>query len=198
MKPRGFTLIEVVIALAIVGALLGVMFGGLRLGVAAWRQGDARAEALQHTRSLSQLLTRALAGVHPYRLAAGGTDATRVVFQGEADRIAFVTATPPVPFARPIAFAAVAFSRDETGLVVLQKPLPDREPFERLAPAVADPTVTGLRLRYLRPGAGWEARWDGTQEQTLPAAVELRLATTATDHREEPAPVIIAIRVLTP
>jgi general secretion pathway protein J len=197
MKSRGFTLIEIVIALAIVGALLGVMFGGLRLGVAAWRQGDARAEALQHARSLSQLLTRALAGAHPYRAGAGG-DAARVVFQGGADRIAFVTSTPPVPFVRPIAFAAVSFSRDESGLVVLQKPLPDREPLERLAPAVADPTVTGLHLRYLRPGGGWEPRWDGLQEQTLPAAVEVALSTTGADRREEPPAVIITLRALTP
>ncbi len=197
MKRRGFTLIEVVLALAIVGALLGVMFGGLRLGVAAWRQGDARAEALQHARSLSQLLTRALAGAHPYR-AGADADAARVVFQGEADRIAFVTSTPPMPFARPIAFAAVSFSRDESGLVVLQKPLPDREPLERLSAAVADPTVTALRLRYLRPGAGWEPRWDGAQEQALPAAVEVALTTTAVDRHGELAPVIITLRVLTP
>lgn len=196
MNRRGFTLIEVVIALAIGGAMLAVMFGGLRVGVAAWRQGDARAEALQRARSLSQVITRALAGAHPYRAGAAG--AARLVFQGEPDRIAFVTATPPVPYATPIAFAAVAFSRDQSGLTVLQKPLPDREPLERLQPAVADDTVTALRLRYRRPKGGWEDRWDGVTEQTLPTAVEVTLTTTRDEPRGEPASVVIALRAITP
>jgi general secretion pathway protein J len=205
MTRRGFTLIEVVIALAIVAALLTVMFGGLRVGVAAWRQGDARAEALQHTRSVSQLLTRALAGAHPYRAGAAGPEAARLVFVGESDRIAFVTATPPMPFPVPIAFAAVAITRDGSGLVFWQKPLPDRDPFERLAPVVTDATVAALRLRYRRPtdparaqDGAWDDRWDGAQEPTLPAAVEIRLTVTQGTHRVELAPVVVALRVTTP
>lgn len=191
-------MIEVVIALAIVGAMLAVMFGGLRVGVAAWRQGDARAEALQRARGLSHVITRALAGAHPYRVGTYGADAARLVFQGEPDRIAFVTATPPVPYATPIAFAAVVFARDHSGLAVLQKPLPDRDPLERLQPAVADDTVTELRLRYRRPNAGWEERWDGAREQTLPTAVEVTLTTTRDERRGEPASVVIALRAITP
>ncbi len=198
MKPRGFTLIEVVIALTIVGAMLAVMFGGLRVGVAAWRQGDARAEALQHIRSLSQVFTQALGGTHPYRTGAAGAAATHLLFVGEPDRIAFVTATPPVPFATPIAFAAIVLARDASGLQVLQRPLPDRDPFERLTPVVTDPTVTDLRLRYLRPDGGWETHWDGTRELTLPAAVEVTLRTTRGDRPDGHAPVVIALRVLTP
>ena len=55
---RGFTLVELIIALAIVGALLAVAFGGLRVALAAWRQGEDRAEAHQHARgvALAQLV----------------------------------------------------------------------------------------------------------------------------------------------
>ncbi len=198
MKPRGFTLIELVIALTIVGAMLAVMFGGLRVGVAAWRQGDARAEVLQHARSLSQIVTQTLAGTHPYRTGATGPAATRLLFVGELDRIAFVTATPPVPFPTPIAFAAVILERDASGLHVLQKPLPARDPFERLTPVVTDNTVTELRMRYLRLDGGWETHWDGAREPTLPAAVEVTLRTARGDQQDAHAPVVIALRVLTP
>ena len=43
---RGFTLIEVVIALTIVATLLVVMFSGLRVGMAAWQRGEERAEQI--------------------------------------------------------------------------------------------------------------------------------------------------------
>src|SRR6267143_1326120 len=59
-RRRGFTLIEVVIALTIVATLLVVMFAGLRVGLAAWQRGEERAELLERTRSLAQVLTRAL------------------------------------------------------------------------------------------------------------------------------------------
>ena len=49
---RGFTLLELVMALAIVGALVVIAFSGVRIALAAWRQGEERAEAHQHIRSV--------------------------------------------------------------------------------------------------------------------------------------------------
>src|SRR5262249_16796544 len=61
-KPRGFTLVEVVIALTIVATLLVVLFAGLRVGIAAWQRGDERSQALERARSVNQIVTRTLAG----------------------------------------------------------------------------------------------------------------------------------------
>ena len=138
--------------------LLTITFSGLRVGMAAWRQGDARAEALQHGRSLNQLLVRALGGAHPYRVGTAGPDASPpLAFQGERDRLAFVTALPPIPLAAPIAFTAVALSRESDGLTIWEDALPNRDLFARLAPVLVDPTVAVLQFRYFRgrTGRGW-------------------------------------------
>jgi prepilin-type N-terminal cleavage/methylation domain-containing protein len=187
----GFTLIEVVIALTLVAALLAIMFSGLRVGLAAWRQGDARAEQLQRVRSLNQLLVRAIGGAHPYRVDAAGPDPAPPAFQGERDRLTFVTARPPVPLAAPLAFTAVSLSLEDTGLTIREAALPSRAPFGALVPVLADPGVSAMQLRYLR-GADrtWAERWDGAAEQELPAAVEI----TLTDQ----APVVVPIRVTAP
>ncbi len=198
-RRSGFTLIELVIALAIVAAMLAIMFSGLRVGLAAWRQGDARADALQHGRSLNLLLTRALSGAHPYRAGAIGREASIVLFDGDRDHLAFVTATPPVPGPVPIAFTAVTCSRGESGLVIRQKPLPNHEPFAEIPPAVVDDSVAALQFRYRRGAGGtWEDRWDSQVEKTLPDAVEITLTTRQGHQRTEQPPVIIALRVTTP
>jgi prepilin-type N-terminal cleavage/methylation domain-containing protein len=42
-RQRGLTLIELVIALSLVGALLVIMFSRLRVGLTAWSRGESRA-----------------------------------------------------------------------------------------------------------------------------------------------------------
>ena len=186
----GFTLIEVVIALSLVGALLAVTFGGLRVGLAAWRQGDARAEHLQRVRSLTQMLVRAVGGAFPYHGDQTRPQSAPPAFEGERDRLAFVTAQPPVPLAAPIAFTAVAFSQEDGGFTIREGPLPSEEAFKGLTPVLVDPRVGPMRFRYLRGDRTWTERWDMAAEQALPAAVEI----TVVDQ----APLVVPIRVVMP
>jgi prepilin-type N-terminal cleavage/methylation domain-containing protein len=44
---RGFTLIELVLALSILAIMITVLFGGLRMGLRAWQQGEDRPAVLQ-------------------------------------------------------------------------------------------------------------------------------------------------------
>jgi len=196
MSPRrdpGFTLIEVLIALGIAAVALGIAFGALRVGLAAWRQGEARAESLQHTRSLVALLEQVVGGAHPYRTGAGDTG--RIVFDGEPEQLGFVTAAPAVPPAAPIAFVAIRVAREDDGLTVRQRVMPARDPLEGAPSVLRDPVVTALRLRYLRRENGeWNDRWDGADEQGLPAAIEVTLTTP----QGAGPPVIIPIRTVAP
>ncbi len=190
MRERGFTLIELLIALSIVAALLAILLGGLRVGLAAWRQGEDRAEAHQHLRSLAGLLSRSVAGTFPYRMAPQTGGIPVVQFQGEERQLAFVTLAPPFPLAAPIAFTAVTLAGEggeRPGLSVREKALPNFDPFQVETPVFVDAAVPELTFRYLRPRGGWEGRWDGAAEGGLPEAVEIRL-TTAINGRVEPFP----------
>lgn len=201
MRRRGFTLLELVIALAIVGALLTIVFGGLRVGLAAWRQGDERAEVHQHRRSLSGLLAGSVAGAFPYRQTPPEGGSPQVQFKGEVDRLAFVTATPPFPVPAPVAFTAVTLAHEgviRPGLAVRQKALPNFEPFEETDPLLVDPTVTGIEFRYLRPEGDWVDSWDGAAEKALPQAVQIRLTATLGGRTETSPLLTISIPTRTP
>ncbi len=202
-RQRGFTLVEVVIALTIVATLLVVMFGSLRVGLAAWQRGDERAEVLERARSLTQIVTRTLGAAHPYMTSAQRGEAPHLLFEGTPDRVAFVTTVPPFPTAAPIAFTAVTLSRDAgpvPGLAVRQKPLPNEEPFDRgLQPALVDGTVSDVGFRYLRESNRvWTDRWDAAEEKALPLAVEITLTIVQAGRSAPQPPLIVSLPVRTP
>jgi len=199
---QGFTLLELVLALSIVAAMLAIVFGGLRLGIRAWQRGEERTETLQHARSLASLLASSIGGTAPYLGPAPAGVQPEVLFQGETDKISFVTATPPFPLPAPIAFTAVTLSIDEgkqPGFAIREKALPNDDPFEESPPIVVDPSLTAVRFRYLRDAEGsWEERWDGAQERSLPKAVEVTLTTMVGDQPVEQPPVTVSIRATAP
>jgi general secretion pathway protein J len=205
MKPasqRGFTLLEIVLALSIVAAMLAIVFGALRVGIRAWQGGEARTESLQHARSLSALFAQSIGGAVPYLNTAGGGAQPEVLFQGEEERVSFATVAPPFPLAAAIAFTAVTMSVDEgerPGFAIREKALPNDDPFELSPPVLVDPSLTAIRFRYLRDAEGsWEDRWDGAQERSLPRAVEVTVTAMIAGAPVEQAPVTVGIKVTAP
>ena len=199
-EERGFTLVELLLALAIVGALLAIAFGGLRVAVASWRQGEDRAEAHQHVRSVALTLARSMSGAYPYQASRGLAPEPVVLFAGTEGKVEFVTQAPPFPAAVPIAFTAVIFSFDdggEPGLVVRQRALPNREPFEEAKIVYRDPSVTALKLAYLDEG-GWQDTWDGAEAKATPRAVRLTVATTLNGRTEALPPITVSLRTAPP
>jgi len=195
---RGFTLLEVLIALAIVGALLVIVLGGLRVAVAAWQQGEDRAEAHQHVRGVALSLARMVGGAYPYSAPRGEAPDPVVLFFGSGDRLEFVTQAAPVPVDPPVAFAAVAValgdSSERPGLVIRQRALPNRSPFDDAPVVFHDPAVTSLELRYLDETGAWQDAWDG-RERGTPRAVRVTLGTTIHGRRETLPPLTISLRV---
>ena len=201
-RQRGFTLVEVVIALTIVATLLVVMFGGLRVGLSAWQRGDERAEVLDRARSLTQIVTRTLGAAHPYLTSPQGGKPGLLLFEGAKDRVAFVTSVPPFPTAAPIAFTAVTLSQEAepvAGLAMREKPLPNEEPFDRgLQPTLVDGTVSNVLFRYLRESDGeWTESWDAVEEKALPLAVEITLTIVHAGRGTPQPPLIVSLPVRT-
>jgi len=175
-REEGFTLIEVVLALGIAAAVLVIVFGGLRVGLAAWSKGEARAAQLDHARGVLVLLERALDGAFPYRFVPAERREPHLLFEGHPDQVTFATLAPPFPAPVPIAFTAVSLSSEEAGLTLRQQVLPGAIALDRLPPVLVDPETAAVRFRYLgeEPGA-WQEAWDMTREETIPRAIEITL-----------------------
>jgi prepilin-type N-terminal cleavage/methylation domain-containing protein len=196
---RGFTLLELLLALAIIGALVVIAFSGVRIALAAWRQGEDRAEAHQHLRGVVISLARSVSGMYPYNAPRGETPTAELLFTGAEGRLEFVTQAAPYPASIPVAFTAVIFelgtSDERRGLVVRQRVLPNRDPFTEAVVVFNDPAMTSLSFSYLDDGGAWQTAWETETNKRLPRAIRVSVGGTIGGRAETLVPLTIPLRV---
>jgi general secretion pathway protein J len=85
---RGFTLVELLIALVLMAVILTLMFSGLRLGSRAWEGVETVSERVNDLRVARNLLERTLRQVRPESVVVNGEQ--RLVFAGNAQSLELV------------------------------------------------------------------------------------------------------------
>lgn len=84
----GFTLLELLVSLALLGVILVLLFGGLRLGIRSWDAVQRGVDNLNSVRSLEGLLRRELEQIQPYQWKDPGK--STIAFSGSQNRLQFV------------------------------------------------------------------------------------------------------------
>jgi hypothetical protein len=180
---RGFTLIEIVLALSTLAVVVLLATAALRIGLRAWEAGQRRAELQQESRALVEVVGEVLAGATPYRGRQGLSTERIVLFEGEPDQVRLVTSAPPLALDAPAApFHAVVLGRkDGDALSIVERLVPAEEPFAPGPERVLSRSVARFTLAYRDETGTWQERWDGAAEGALPSAVrfELRVGSTA-------------------
>src|SRR4051812_48659005 len=69
---RGFTLLEVLVSLTIMGLITGVAFAGFSVAISSWERGTRRIDELDHRFALERLMQRQIGLAYP--AAFRGTD----------------------------------------------------------------------------------------------------------------------------
>jgi general secretion pathway protein J len=88
-RQAGFTLLELIVAITLMGLVLVVLYSGLRLGLNSWDGGEQRAEATHRLRLAQEFLRRQLAqSITVYQI--NDRREQSVVFAGRLDEIEFV------------------------------------------------------------------------------------------------------------
>jgi len=85
----GFTLLEVIIAMALLAAMLGMAWGGLSFALRGWDTGDSKGRRAVDLQLAQNFLRRELAEVFPMRWKDPAK--LRVAFEGDSKSLRFVS-----------------------------------------------------------------------------------------------------------
>jgi len=91
-RPGGFTLLELLVAMTLLGMIATVAFGALRMGNRSWQAGLEQARRTEELRSLPAFLHRHLSQALPVEWLDGKR--SRVAFDGGSDRLNFIAPAP--------------------------------------------------------------------------------------------------------
>ena len=87
---QGFTLLELLVGLTLLGVLLILIYSALNIGLRAWDTGEQRAGEASQQRIVQSFLRRELGQVFPVRWR--GIAESKIAFEGTKSEIKFVTA----------------------------------------------------------------------------------------------------------
>lgn len=181
-RSRGFTLIEVLLAMALLATGLALGFATLRAATATVERGEAMAARTERMRAVEGFLRRRLAAARPIVFDRDADAGTVLRFIGEPDRIRFVADLPDYlgrggPHLHDI---AVVGEGDDASLAVSFAMVLAGETIAEDAPRPPEPLVeglTGLRIRYRGAEADGLGEWSGTWDahDRLPRQVSIEI-----------------------
>jgi general secretion pathway protein J len=90
-QDAGFTLIEVVVTLTVLGFILLMIFGAFRLGLSAWERGESIKEEYQQVRIISQLISQQIKSMVPYKIKTKKAEGDYLAFEGKPRSLKFVS-----------------------------------------------------------------------------------------------------------
>ncbi len=195
-RDAGFTLVEVLVALALFSLLAVLLFDNLKFGVQAWRSGSARAESFQRELAAQDVLRRLIGNLYPMMLGEGAAQ-RRIDIDGQAESLEFLSDAPAVSGgAGRFRFKLFADRRrDGVDLVLQSRPeLAVKQDTERTL-LVSD--IDRIELSYAARATGdanaaWTTSWKDQSE--APGLIRLRVLMRPGDAHHWPE-LVIAPRV---
>lgn len=181
VREKGFTLLEILIAMTILSLIAVLIGSSLRLGIRAWERGEADIESSQNIRFFVERLSRQIKSAYPYQIQIDGEKA--IAFQGKSDSIFFVTSSVR---GNEGGLKWFSYFVKDGSLIVQEGMLPDKKVMEKVSEdgEVLDLNVSELKFEYFSSEKKeWKESWDSKTE--LPGAVKIEA-----DHMP---PVIVSV-----
>lgn len=184
-RARGFTLLELVVALTLLALMAAVMFGALGFAGRSWEGGEAKAEAVSAMRLSEGFLRSQLESMHPLRMRK--VVEFPLLFAGARDELRYAAPLPSRISGGGIWYYRLAVRKEgERSQLVLERIVPDVDAtsvpeFVDADRSILADDIAELRIGYFGrdPGAAqaatpsWREQWDDRNK--LPQLVRIEV-----------------------
>jgi general secretion pathway protein J len=175
----GFTLLELLVAMTLLGFVALLLAGGLRFGVAAWRAAQLRSDQAAQAAGLHDALARLIGQAQAEYASDDPADLT-LTFDGGPDRLRLIAPLPEAIEDGILAVQSLSLRPSGRGAALVLSwnlDLPAAEHRPAYDAVLAD-NVQSLHLRYwgtAQPDAGpdWSDTWQG--QPRLPGLVRVQI-----------------------
>jgi general secretion pathway protein J len=206
---RGFTLIELMIAFALLGLITLLLYAAFDFAAQSWDRVETKAQDAADLRLVQNFLRREISRTFPLRI--GTTTDNRIAFEGDAHQLRFVTALPGNVAGGGLSMVSLDLVEERAAQGVAGRypsakslqlshavPAGDARDFGALDQADKNVLLTGIeQIEFAYYGQendqaalAWSDAWKATGR--LPALLRIRMkAASAAEPRE----MIIALRL---
>ncbi len=186
-RAAGFSLLELVIALALLAIIAALLTGSLSMAARSWDGGEKKAGDVASMRQAQEFLREQLTAELPLRLKK--VVEMPLMFSGEHDEIRYAAALPPRVQEGGAWFFRLAVAKDgDKSRLVLQRTYPDPTALENpqfsadaersvLADGIAELTISYFGRDENATDADaptWRDRWDDKQRLPLLVKIEVK------------------------
>jgi general secretion pathway protein J len=204
-STTGFTLIEVIVTLTVLGFILLIISGAFRLGLSAWERGESIKEKYQKVRIVTQLISKQIKSIVPYKIKSQKAEADYLAFEGKDHSLKFVS-NLSMKAKQPEGLVYATYEFKEGGkeggrLIlyehrVLNKDFFEEDPKEELGVPLLE-GVSTVHFEYYQEEdleknreEGWVEEWNAKEEKVLPRALKITI-TRSSD--QEPINLLVSI-----
>lgn len=181
-NQKGFTLIEVTVAVTLLALMTTILYGAFYLGHRAVEKAQARSEESQSVRSREDFLAAYIRSAYPCRYSVQDPS---IFFSGEEDRLTFISTLSLGMGGRGMSKVTLTWTAegDGSGFLTLEELLPLSVGCQENAEGYRNTVVLSegikdFRIGYLDPqgeDGNWVEQWEGKEKRILPRAVRFSL-----------------------
>jgi len=185
-RQRGFTLLELTIALTLLALLSAVLFGSLRLAGRSTDGGEAKVEAAASMRLAQDFLRSNLEAQHPLRMRK--INEWPILFRGTRDELRYAADLPPRVAGGGIWYYRLAVRGDDArSPLTLERQVPDLQAdavpdFANADRSILAEDIAELTLAYYGRDVDaaasvaptWRDHWDNAQQLPLVIRIDVR------------------------